>query len=115
MEKFAPLPQPFGRLRPRLCESPQSAPGRDLEQSIPESHPTLEYGDQVYVHDPDGVRVQLADVSYKKVNGGSVAPLPAALCFWSSCRKIASPPTTRNRTSDCSMSCLASFSRLSRS
>ncbi len=37
----------------------------DLEREIPESHPTLEYGDQVYVRDPDGVRVQFADVSYK--------------------------------------------------
>jgi catechol 2,3-dioxygenase-like lactoylglutathione lyase family enzyme len=38
---------------------------RDLERAIPDAHPTIEYGDQVYVQDPDGVRVQLADVSYK--------------------------------------------------
>ena len=38
----------------------------DLERVIPEAHPTLEYGDQVYVRDPDGVRVQFADVSYKR-------------------------------------------------
>ena len=37
----------------------------DLQRAIPEAHPTLEYGDQVYVRDPDGVRVQLADVRYK--------------------------------------------------
>lgn len=38
----------------------------DLERLIPEAHPTLEYGDQVYVRDPDGVRVQFSDVSYKR-------------------------------------------------
>ena len=38
----------------------------DLKQAIPEAHPTLEYGDQVYVRDPDGVRVQFADASYKR-------------------------------------------------
>ena len=38
----------------------------DLQRAIPEVHPTLEYGDQVYVRDPDGVRVQFADVSYKR-------------------------------------------------
>jgi catechol 2,3-dioxygenase-like lactoylglutathione lyase family enzyme len=38
----------------------------ELERAIPEAHPTLEYGDQVYVRDPDGVRVQFADVSYKR-------------------------------------------------
>jgi len=38
----------------------------DLKQAIPEAHPTLKYGDQVYVRDPDGVRVQLADMSYKR-------------------------------------------------
>jgi len=37
----------------------------DLERLIPEAHPTLEYGDQVYVRDPDGVRVQFADIRYK--------------------------------------------------
>src|ERR1700687_3725115 len=38
----------------------------DLKRAIPEAHPTLEYGDQVYLRDPDGVRVQFADVSYKR-------------------------------------------------
>lgn len=38
----------------------------DLKRAIPEAHPTLEYDDQVYVRDPDGVRVQFADVSYKR-------------------------------------------------
>ena len=37
----------------------------DLERAIPEAHPSIGYGDQVYVRDPDGVRVQFADVSYK--------------------------------------------------
>lgn len=36
-----------------------------LKHFIPEAHPTLEYGDQVYVRDPDGVRVQFADSKYK--------------------------------------------------
>jgi catechol 2,3-dioxygenase-like lactoylglutathione lyase family enzyme len=38
----------------------------DLQRAIPEGHATLEYGDQVYVRDPDGVRIQFADVSYKR-------------------------------------------------
>jgi catechol 2,3-dioxygenase-like lactoylglutathione lyase family enzyme len=38
----------------------------DLKRAIPEAHPTLEYGEQVYVRDPDGVRVQFADVNYKR-------------------------------------------------
>jgi catechol 2,3-dioxygenase-like lactoylglutathione lyase family enzyme len=38
----------------------------DLKRSIPGANPTLEYGDQVYVRDPDGVRVQFADVGYKR-------------------------------------------------
>ena len=37
-----------------------------LQQTIPEAQPTLENADQVYVRDPDGVRVQFADVSYKR-------------------------------------------------
>ncbi len=37
-----------------------------LQQSLSEAQPALEYGDQVYVRDPDGVKVQLADVSYKR-------------------------------------------------
>jgi len=36
-----------------------------LEAAVPESKPTLD-GDQVYVRDPDGVRVQFADVHYKR-------------------------------------------------
>ena len=37
-----------------------------LKTSVPQANPTLEGGTQVYVHDPDGVRVQFADVSYKR-------------------------------------------------
>lgn len=37
-----------------------------LAEAVPEARPTLEYEDQVYVRDPDGVRVQLADVTYKR-------------------------------------------------
>ena len=37
-----------------------------LTQAVPESQPSLEYDDQVYVRDPDGVRVQFADVTYKR-------------------------------------------------
>jgi catechol 2,3-dioxygenase-like lactoylglutathione lyase family enzyme len=37
-----------------------------LKASVPQAAPTLEGGSQVYVHDPDGVRVQFADVSYKR-------------------------------------------------
>lgn len=36
-----------------------------LADAVPESHPTIESGDQVYVRDPDGVVVQFADVNYK--------------------------------------------------
>ena len=38
----------------------------DLQRAIPEANPTLEYDDQVYVRDPNGVRVQFAEVSYKR-------------------------------------------------
>jgi catechol 2,3-dioxygenase-like lactoylglutathione lyase family enzyme len=37
-----------------------------LKAAVPDAHPTLEFGDQVYVNDPDGVRVQFADVTYKR-------------------------------------------------
>jgi catechol 2,3-dioxygenase-like lactoylglutathione lyase family enzyme len=37
-----------------------------LTETAPESHPTIENEDQVYVRDPDGVRVQFADVAYKR-------------------------------------------------
>jgi catechol 2,3-dioxygenase-like lactoylglutathione lyase family enzyme len=37
-----------------------------LESAMPEAQPTLETGDQIYLRDPDGVRVQLADVKYKR-------------------------------------------------
>lgn len=37
-----------------------------LKQAVPNAQPTLENGDQVYVRDPDGVRVQFADVKYKR-------------------------------------------------
>ena len=37
-----------------------------LKSALPEAKPTLESQDQVYVQDPDGVRVQFADVRYKR-------------------------------------------------
>jgi catechol 2,3-dioxygenase-like lactoylglutathione lyase family enzyme len=37
-----------------------------LRGSVPEAKPTLESQDQVYVQDPDGVRVQFADAGYKR-------------------------------------------------
>ena len=37
-----------------------------LEAAVPEAQPSLESGDQVFLRDPDGVRVQLADVKYKR-------------------------------------------------
>ena len=37
-----------------------------LNSTMPEAQPSLESGDQVYLRDPDGVRVQLADVRYKR-------------------------------------------------
>ena len=37
-----------------------------LEAAVPEAQPSLESGDQVFLRDPDGVRVQLADVTYKR-------------------------------------------------
>ncbi len=37
-----------------------------IKAAMPEATPTLEPSDQIYVRDPDGVRVQLADVTYKR-------------------------------------------------
>ena len=37
-----------------------------LESAMPDAQPSLESGDQVFLRDPDGVRVQLADVKYKR-------------------------------------------------
>ena len=37
-----------------------------LQSAMPDAQPTLESGDQVFLRDPDGVRVQLADVRYKR-------------------------------------------------
>lgn len=37
-----------------------------LKQTLPEAQPTVENGDQVYVRDPDGSKVQFADVRYKR-------------------------------------------------
>ena len=37
-----------------------------LTSAMPDARPSLEFGDQVYLRDPDGVRVQLADVKYKR-------------------------------------------------
>ena len=44
---------------------PQAALGA-LKAAVPEAKPTLENENQVYVRDPDGVRVQFADVRYKR-------------------------------------------------
>ena len=37
-----------------------------IKRAMPEAKPSLEYEGQVYVQDPDGVRVQFADVNYKR-------------------------------------------------
>ena len=37
-----------------------------IQRGMPEAKPTVEDQGQVYVQDPDGVRVQFADVSYKR-------------------------------------------------
>lgn len=37
-----------------------------LKAAVPEAKPDLENQDQVFVQDPDGVRVQFADVRYKR-------------------------------------------------
>lgn len=37
-----------------------------IKTGMPEAKPVLENQDQVYVQDPDGVRVQFADVRYKR-------------------------------------------------
>ena len=37
-----------------------------LKTAMPEAKPALENQEQVYVQDPDGVRVQLADAGYKR-------------------------------------------------
>ena len=37
-----------------------------IQRAMPEARPTLEDQGQVYVQDPDGVRVQFADVNYKR-------------------------------------------------
>jgi len=37
-----------------------------LKSAVPAAQPTLEFDDQIYLRDPDGVRVQLADVKYKR-------------------------------------------------
>ena len=39
---------------------------RALKAALPDAQPTLEAGDQIFLRDPDGVRVQLADVKYKR-------------------------------------------------
>lgn len=36
-----------------------------LRRALPEARPSLEEGDQVYVRDPDGTKVQFAGVNYK--------------------------------------------------
>ena len=37
-----------------------------LKTAMPQAKPVIEYGDQVYVHDPDGAKIQFADVTYKR-------------------------------------------------
>jgi hypothetical protein len=37
-----------------------------IKRAMPEAKPSLEDEGQVYVQDPDGVRVQFADVDYKR-------------------------------------------------
>lgn len=37
-----------------------------IKSAVPDAQPTLEAGHQVYVRDPDGVRVQFADLNYKR-------------------------------------------------
>ena len=37
-----------------------------IKRAMPEAQPTLEEEGQVYVRDPDGVRIQFADVTYKR-------------------------------------------------
>lgn len=37
-----------------------------LQTAFPDAHASIENDDQVYVRDPDGVRVQIADVKYKR-------------------------------------------------
>ena len=37
-----------------------------IRRAMPEAKPSLENQGQVYVQDPDGVRVQFADVNYKR-------------------------------------------------
>ena len=37
-----------------------------LEAKMPDAQPRVESGDQIFLRDPDGVRVQLADVKYKR-------------------------------------------------
>jgi catechol 2,3-dioxygenase-like lactoylglutathione lyase family enzyme len=37
-----------------------------IAAAFPNNHATIENNDQVYVQDPDGVRVQFADVGYKR-------------------------------------------------
>ena len=37
-----------------------------IQRAMPEAKPTLEDQGQVYVQDPDGVRVQFADITYKR-------------------------------------------------
>jgi len=38
----------------------------ELKTMMPDTRPTVEFGDQLYLRDPDGTKVQLAGVSYKR-------------------------------------------------
>ena len=37
-----------------------------VKAAMPEAKPHIEFGDQVYLDDPDGVEIQFADVGYKR-------------------------------------------------
>lgn len=43
----------------------QALVGR-IERTMPHAKPVIENSDQVYVHDPDGAKIQFADVTYKR-------------------------------------------------
>ncbi|HEY2355954.1 MAG TPA: VOC family protein [Phenylobacterium sp.] len=38
----------------------------ELKQAIPEAQPAVRYGSELYIHDPDGTKLQFADVNYKR-------------------------------------------------
>ena len=38
----------------------------ELKLAIPEAKPAVKYGSELYAYDPDGVKLQFADVNYKR-------------------------------------------------